>query len=256
MLQSCGGEEAPVFTRDALLLVGHGSKLIPGAARSLLAHAEVIRASGRFAEVAVGMLHGEPAAATAFEGLVSPVVHVVPCFLEDGYFTRIAIPDLLLPKISGTRVVRFCKPLGLHDGIAALIEARLSRHCEVFGTDPKSLSVLLVGHGSGQNPGRAHALRRHAERLESGGRFGVVRIAHLEERPLVAETLVGARGRTGAVIGYLANEGVHATRDLPRLIAAEQALRGTTWPPVHDLGPLGTDEAIPRLLMDLVTAAA
>jgi sirohydrochlorin cobaltochelatase len=241
-----------VFTRDALLLVGHGSTSTPDAARPLMAHADRIRASGRFAEVAVGMLRGTPELGPVFDGLTSPIVHVVPFFLEDGYFTRIVIPDLLLSRADEQRVLRFCRPLGLHPGLAALMETRVLRHCEMFGTDPKALTIVLVGHGSARNPGRARALRRHAERLEARGQFGWVRVAHLEEPPLVADVLAGSRGHVAAVIGYLANEGAHATHDLPDLVAAERTARGTTWPPVHDLGTIASDEALPRFLIDLV----
>ena len=151
-----------MFKRDALLLVGHGSTILPDAARPLLAHADVIRQSGRFGEVAVGMLLGEPNVAAAFAALTRAVVHVVPFFLDDGYFTRIAIPCVLLPLALPSHVVRFCPPVGLHSGIVTLIENHLMRHCEMFGIDPKSLSVLLVGHGSSQGTGRARASSRSA----------------------------------------------------------------------------------------------
>lgn len=244
-----------MFARDALLLISHGSASLPDASRPLMAHADVIRRARQFAEVKVGLLDGEPNAAPVFAALTAPVVHVVPFFFDDGYFTRIAIPNLLLPLISESRVVRFCPPVGAHDGMAMLLEARLLRHCELFGTDPKSLSVLLVGHGSAKGPGRARALPRHAATLEAGGRFGRVRIAWLEEPPFVPEALSSTRGHVVAVIGYLANEGFHATEHLPAMIAAERAERGTNWPPVLDLGSIGTDEAFPSMILDQVKVA-
>ena len=244
-----------MFTRDALLLIGHGSERLPDAARPLLAHAEVIRETGRFAGVTVGMLFGEPKLSSAVTALTAPVVHVVPFFLNDGYFTRIVIPNVLLRLASASRVIRFCPPVGSHDGIASLVEARLLRHCEMYGTDPKSLSVLLVGHGSAQSPGRARTLLRHAATLEAGARFGWVRVGYLEEAPLVAEALASARGHVVAVVACLTNEGLHATNQLPCLIAAERDERGTHWPPVHDLGSIGADEAMPQLIIDQVMAA-
>jgi sirohydrochlorin cobaltochelatase len=249
------GEEAPVFTRDALLLIGHGSERLPGAARPLLSHAEVIRETGRFAEVQVGMLFGDPKLAASVATLSAPVVHVVPFFLDDGYFTRIVIPGLLLPLASASRVIRFCPPVGSHDGIARLIDARLLRHCEMYGIDPKSLAVLLVGHGSAQNPGRARTLLRHAATLEAGDRYGRVRVGWLEEPPFVTDALATTRGHVVAIIACLTNEGKHAVNDLPVMIAAERDERGTHWPPVHDLGSIGADEAMPQLIMDQVTAA-
>ncbi len=243
-----------MFTRDALLLIGHGSSTVSDAARPLLAHAEVIRNTGGLAEVEVGMLLGEPDVTEAFKRFNAPLVHIVPFFLDDGYFTRIAIPDRVLPLVSGSRVVRFCQPVGSHRGIAALLEIRLTRHCEMFGNNPKSLSVLLVGHGSSRGPGRALTLQRHAAALEAMRRFGWIRVAYLEEPPFVAEALANSRGHIVAVVGYLLNEGAHATKDLPCLIAAERAARGANWPPVHDLGTIGADEAMPRLIMDQVAA--
>jgi len=60
-----------VLTQDALLLIGHGSTVLPDAARPLIAHAEVIRESGRFSEVKVGMLLGEPDVSSVFATLTS-----------------------------------------------------------------------------------------------------------------------------------------------------------------------------------------
>ena len=242
-----------MFNHDALLLVGHGSSNKKDAASPLLAHAAAIRESGVFAEVAAGTLAGEPDMVTAFDNLTAPVVHVVPFFLEDGYFTRIAIPDRLLPRVSQSRVIRFYPPVGSHDGFAALLAARLARHCEMFGIEFRSLSVILAGHGSSRNPGRTRRLRQHAKLIEGLGRYGWVRTAFLEESPFLSETLAAERGHVVAVIGYLANEGMHATVQLPELIAAERALRGTNWPPVHDLGCIGGDAILPRMITDLVT---
>lgn len=244
-----------MFGRDALLLIGHGSERSPVAARPLLHHAGVIRETGRFAEVKVGMLFGEPDVAAVVATLSAPIVHVVPFFFNDGYFTRIVIPNMLLPLASASRVIRFCPPIGSHDGIAALIEARLLQHCEMHGIDPELLSVLLVGHGSAQSPGRARSLQRHAAMLDTGGRFGWVRVGYLEEAPFVADALASARGHIVAIIACLANEGKHATHDLPCLIAAERDERGIHWPPVHDLGSIAADEAMPQLIIDQVMAA-
>ena len=90
---------------DALLLVAHGSDRYADAARGLEAHAAALRARARFTEVAVGVLSGTPAAADALARLTAEAVHVVPFFMEDGYFTRTAIPAALRAAGSARRCV-------------------------------------------------------------------------------------------------------------------------------------------------------
>ena len=243
-----------MFSRDALLLIGHGSNRLPDAARPVLAHADAIRRMNRFGEVAAGMLLGAPNAAEVFDSLTSSVVHVVPFFLEDGYFTRMAIPDLLLSRVSSSQVLRFCPPVGTYDGISDAMARRVLKHCELFGIAPGTLTVVLVGHGSAREPGRARALKHHTATLESSGVFGRVKAAFLEETPRVAAALAGSRGHPVAILGYLANEGSHAMHDLPCLIAEERQARGTVWPPVHDIGTIAADDIWPDLIVDRIVA--
>ena len=245
-----------MFRRDALLLVGHGSINLPEAARPLLAHAEVIRGPAASARSRSACSWVSRDAASVFAHSDRAARPCRPVFSRRWIFHQDCHPRFALAaRVRRRAWFDFAGRSDCMTASPTLIEARLMRHCEMFGIDPKSLSVLLVGHGSAQNPGRARALRRHAAALESGGRFGWVRVAFLEEAPLVAEALANARGHVVAVVGYLANEGAHATKDLPRLIAAGTGQRGTHWPPVHDLGSIGADDAMPRLLMDQVAAA-
>ena len=88
-----------MFTRDALLLIGHGSTVVPDAARPLLAHAEIIREFGAFGEVEVGMLLGQARRDCGFHDVAAHGCSCCSIFLDDGYFTRIAIPELVLPLI-------------------------------------------------------------------------------------------------------------------------------------------------------------
>jgi sirohydrochlorin ferrochelatase len=136
------------------------------------------------------------------------------------------------------------------------MDERLRACCTRAGQDPASLSVVLVGHGSARAPGRAAALRRHAEGLEEAGGWAGVAAAFLEEPPLLPDALAGLRGGAVAVVGFLAGEGGHARHDVPALIRAERARRGSAGPPVFDLGPVGDADAMPRIILDQVARAA
>ena len=216
----------------ALLIVAHGSARYPDAASTVLAHAETIRTSGQFAAVEVGLLNGAPSVADALASLGPRPIHVVPFFMEDGYFTRVAVPKAL----SGADV-RLYPAVGTHPGVAELVLGRVVRARCV----PETLSLVLVGHGSARAPGRRMALHDHAERLR--GRFAAVRVAFLEETPSVGEVLRGIAG-AAAVMGIFAGEGMHVRDDLPALLAAA--------PGVIDLGSLGDEEGMAGLIADLV----
>jgi sirohydrochlorin cobaltochelatase len=242
------------FSRDAaLLLVGHGSSHYQEAGRVLHAHAAALQAGGHFAETAVGLLRGTPSVTDALAALTARVVHVVPFFMEDGFFTRVAVPDALAQaERRSNQTWLVCPPVGTHDGLAALIAERVRRHCP----DPAVWSVLLVGHGSTRAPGRRMALHRHQARLAATGQFARVRLAFLEEPPLLPDVLAELRGSHTAVIGFFAGEGRHVRDDLPRCMGAARASRDAQAPPLLDLGLISDEPGMRRIILELVGTGA
>ncbi len=230
---------------DALLLVAHGATRFADAGRWLHAHAEVLRAQRRFADVAVGLLNGSPSAAETLAALAPRVVHVVPFFMEQGWFVREAIPRALGEEHG--HELRYHDPVGVHPDLADLAAARVQRAC---GTDAARFAVLLVGHGSARAPGRPMALHRHVEALSAARHFAQVRAAFLAEPPLVADALRDWRALPVAVVGWFAGEGGHVREDLPALLSAEQAARGDAGAPLLDLGAIADDPAMPRIILD------
>ena len=210
-------------------------------------HADALRAQRRFAGVAVGLLNGEPSVAEALAALVPHVVHVVPFFMEQGWFVREAIPRAL--GDGRGHELRYHAPVGVHRDMATLAAARVLRGC---GSDAARFAVLLVGHGSARAPGRPMALHGHVEALRAAGQFAQVRAAFLEEPPLVADALREWRALPVAVVGFFAGEGGHVRDDLPGLLAAEHAVRGDAGAPLLDLGVIADDPAMPRIILDQV----
>jgi sirohydrochlorin cobaltochelatase len=211
------------------------------------AHAAVLRAQSRFADVAAGLLNGTPSVAEALAALVPHVVHVVPFFMEQGWFVREAIPRALRDEHG--HALRYHPPVGAHPGLADLAAARVRRAC---GPGTAGFSVLLVGHGSARAPGRPMALHRHAESLAASGNFAQVSAAFLEEPPLVAEALRAWRPLPVAVLGFFAGDGGHVSEDVPALLSADRAARGAAGAPLLDLGVIGDDPAMPEIILDQV----
>ena len=228
MTQNLGAERSGRNSNDALLLIAHGSARYPDAGRTVLAHAATIRDHGHFAMVAVGFLNGAPSAPEALAALGDRTIHVVPFFMEDGYFTRIAVPKAL----AGGQNLRFYPPIGTHPGMVDLIRNRIAGHAPS--------DIVLVGHGSAKSPGQRYALHNHAEQLGA-------RVAFLEEPPLLADALAGATGPSIAVIGIFAGEGGHVRDDLPASIAAGQDRYGEE---LIYLGSIGDSPGIADLILD------
>ena len=267
---------------EALLLIGHGSARYADAGRVLEAQAEALRATGRFAEVGVGFLAGTPTPAEALAALSAPRIHIVPFFMEDGYFTRVALPralGLTLPTAgdppavggpppsplmgragegglaaptedhpspgasdaagSGPHLIPH-PPIGIHPDFPALLAARIR-------TAPPTQAILLLAHGSARAPGRFMAAHRHAAALRAA--FPIVENAFLEEPPFVPDALARIGDRPTAVLGLFVNHGTHARDDMPALLQAARADRGT---PLLDLGIIGDDPGLCALILDLV----
>jgi sirohydrochlorin cobaltochelatase len=235
------------WRKDALLLIGHGAPRFADAGRILKAHAETLRRGGYFAEVATGWLSGRPSAIDALTSLSARIVHVVPFFMEDGWFVRQGVPAALRGV---ERTLRFHPPVGIHPDIAVLAAARVGRACR----SPTGLSVLLVGHGSARSPGGRLALHRHAERLAGTGRFARACAAFLEEPPFVADILEEWRADPVAVLGFFAGEGGHVRDDLGQLLRTERAQRGGAGAALIDLGLIADDPGMPDIILQQVAA--
>jgi sirohydrochlorin cobaltochelatase len=234
---------------EALLLIGHGSTRYPDVDGAMRRHADAVRAANRFAEVEIALLNGGPSVPEALGRIAAPSIRVVPFFMEDGYFSRVAVPQAIHTAVPSERIVR-CPPVGVHDGMAALIEHQAMAACADGGWPPHDTAVLIVGHGSSSAPGRALALHRHAARVAATELFARVEAACLEEPPLVADALAGLRAHPVMVIGFFANHGGHVRDDVPALIAAEQAMRGGDGRAVRFRGCVADDPMMVQIIMD------
>lgn len=233
------GNGSPRLT--ALLLIGHGSIRYPDAGSVPRVHAEALCSPDLL--VAVGLLNGSPSVADGLAALGTGSVHVVPFFMDDGYFARVAVPRALGidPGADGGHQSDLVlhKPIGVHPGLPDLIARRA----------PAGVALLLVGHGSSRDPGRRMAAHDHADALRAMGRFPIVETAFLEEPPFVPDALARIGDRPVAVMGLFANAGTHTRDDLPHLLT----MPGRRHAPLA-LGIIGDDPGLRPLIRDMITA--
>lgn len=235
------------------MLIGHGSVRYPNAGDAMRRHANRLRQVGHFAQVEIALLNGDPTVQDALARIIAPSLRVVPFFMEDGYFARVAVPHALQD-----RPARMCLPVGVHDGMAGLIQRQALAACDDLGIPSQATAVLIVGHGSSKAPGRALALHRHTTRVAATKIFARVEAACLEETPFVADALHGLRTYPLVVIGFFANHGGHVRDDLPALIAADQAARAQielndARQVVSFQGPVTDDPMMVQIILDQAT---
>jgi sirohydrochlorin cobaltochelatase len=234
---------SPTPAGEAVLLVAHGSARYPDAARPARAHVARILP---LRPAALGLLNGTPTVAEALDSLDATVIRVVPFFMEDGYFTRVAVPAAL----DGDPRTVLCPAIGVHPSMADLVAGHARQGCARQGLAPATTALLLVGHGSARWPRRALALHRHAARIAAGREFALIRTACLEEAPLVADVLAAMRDRTVAVVGFFAGEGGHVIEDVPAALDAERDARGSGAPAVHNFGSVADNPAVTRIILE------
>jgi len=238
---------------DALLLIGHGSERYADAGRTLHVHADALRATGRFAEVLVGLLHGKPSVADALARLTAATVHVVPFLMEDGWFNKVAVPRALDPQhLARGTIVRCHAPVGTHEAVALLAAARVARACDEQGWKAAELGVVLLGHGSARAPGREMAQHHHVRRLAETGTYARVEAAFLEEPPFLPEQVAAFAGLPVVVVGFFAGEGAHVRDELPALLGALQKKPSSA---LHYLGSVADEPGIRDIILDRVMAA-
>lgn len=210
---------APAISRSAaagmgVLLVGHGSPVCPGPARTLASHAQSLAGLGIYGDVRHATLAGgpDPARELAALGATAHVV-VLPVFMSDGYLARQVLPERLGAGAKDPRV-RITPPLGLMPGLASLVadvaeETRCAR-----GWRRGDWDLILAAHGSAGDPASrraAQALARGLRGLPSAAR---IHTAFLEEPPFLDE-IIGQLTRPAVVVGLFAADGGHATKDVP-----------------------------------------
>ena len=209
---------------SALLIVGHGSSQNPDSSTPYFEHADEIRSRGLFAEVHCCFWKEEPSLREAFYLLDSDEIYVVPDFISEGYFTQEVIPRELM--LSGpSTVVRgktfhYCLPVGVHSSMTGLLLRRAEEIAP--DVDAAATTLLIVGHGTGQNSNSTKAVRDQAELIAaSGAGYAAVLATFMEEPPLIADWHQLSATPNVVVVPFFISDGLHSYQDIPVLLGIE-----------------------------------
>jgi sirohydrochlorin cobaltochelatase len=211
---------------SALLIVGHGSTQNPDSSTPYFEHADEIRNRNLFAEVHCCFWKEEPSLRDALYLLDSAEIYVVPDFISEGYFTQDVIPRELKLSASSTvvggKTLHYCLPVGVHPSMTGLILRRAKAVAP--DVDPATITLVIVGHGTSQNPNSSKAIRNQVELIAaSNAGYAAVLDAFMEEPPYIADWDKFSPTSNVVVVPFFIADGLHSYQDIPVLLGIETA---------------------------------
>lgn len=269
------------FSDAALVLVGHGSTKNAESAEPVYQHAAELRRRNIFAEVREAFWKEEPKVTTLVPSLSAPRIFIAPLFISEGYFSSDVIPRALgFPQ--GKSIVRnqastvfYCKPVGTHDRMTAVLLSRARDVVEQFpfprSPAPKDTTLFIAGHGTEQNDNSRQAIERQVELIRATGEYAGVHGVFMEEEPRIAECYRLAVTKNLVIVPFFISDGMHTQEDIPvllgeaeRIVQQRLAARQPTWRnPTEKNGRLvwyasavGTEPLVADVILERVREAA
>ncbi len=230
-------EGSGAYDDAALVLLGHGTDLNEGSAAPVLQQVAELRRQGRFAEVHAAFWKQDPLILDVLSRVARPRCFVVPFFISEGYFSQEVIPAALgfslKPGDGRSRVIRsagrelrYCKPVGTHESVTAVLLARAREIVQRFPFPRSPLTrettLFIAGHGTGRNGNSRASIERQADLLRQMNLFADVRAVYMEEEPLIGSCYDLAQTRNIVVVPFFLSDGLHVTEDIPVLLGEPQ----------------------------------
>lgn len=223
----------------AVLIVAHGQPSDP-----TVAEADMAALGARVAALLPGWRVGSAtmAAAGRIEAEVARLGApcVLPFFMADGWFTKVAMParlartDLtILPAFGGTRPV------------ASLAAAVAMQGARDQGWLVEETELVLAAHGSGRSQAPAKAATKIAAFIEAHAPFARVRLGFIEEDPLLEDVARGCADKALCLPLFVAHWG-HVRDDIPAALSKAE-FHGRC------LAALGTRPEVPGILAAMIS---
>lgn len=120
----------------------------------------------------------------------------------------------------------------------------------------KSVSLVIVGHGSTVNPDSSAPTRIQARRLQERGIFREVHCCFWKEKPFLGNILEDVAGDEIYVVPNFISEGYFTRVVLPREMKLDGAVTARGRRVIHYCRPVGTHPRMTELLLQRARAAA
>jgi len=227
------------FSDAALVLIGHGSTLNAESGAPVFQHAAALRRRKCFAEVREAFWKQAPQLAETLSGIVAPRVFLVPVFISEGYFSEQVIPRALglrdedqggFPRVQrrGAQTFLYCKPVGTHESMTAVLLARAREVVERFpfprAPGPKDISLFIAGHGTEQDENSRAPIERQVELVRGLRLYAGVDAVFLEEEPRIGDCYQIARTSNIVVVPFFISDGLHVREDIPVMLGEPERI--------------------------------
>lgn len=222
------------FSDAALVVLGHGSTRNDASSAPVFQHAAELRRRAIFAEVREAFWKQEPQIKNVLAGLSAPRIFIAPLFISEGYFSTSVIPSALgFPPGHSTlrsapRAFFYCRPIGTHDRMTAVLLARAREVASRFpfprAPKPNETTLFIAGHGTEQNENSRRAIERPAGLIRALKEYAEVHAVFLEEEPRIEQCYELARTKNIIMVPFFISDGMHTQEDIPVLLGEPRRL--------------------------------
>ena len=217
------------FSDAVLVVLGHGTELNAGSAAPVFQHAAELRRRRIFAGVREAFWKQEPRIKKVLAGTSASRIFVAPLFISEGYFATEIIPQELGFRYPENLKLKtqnsdwfYCRPVGSHDSMTAVILARAKEVVEKypFPRAPKNpeITLFIAGHGTEKNENSRRAIEQQVELIQAAKIYAAVHAIFLEEHPRIDESYALVQTKNMIVVPFFISDGLHTQVDIPVLL--------------------------------------
>lgn len=226
------------FSKDALVLIAHGSTVNAQSSAPTRRLADELRARNIFAEVACGFNLEQPKIDDVPKLVFAKRIFIIPVTISEGHFTEQTIPHRLGLATAGQtdyeriqqrdgRTIIYCHPIGTHPSMTDVLLARarevVAKHPFPRAPNPSETALFLAGHGTEKNANSRKVIEAQVETIAVLGEYANVLPVFMEEAPFIADCFTATEAPHIVMVPFFIADGLHTVEDIPVLLGEPEA---------------------------------
>jgi len=234
-----------IITGSELVIAGHGRSGSKESTIIIIGHAEAIEDCNLFKKVRHGFLKVKPFLTEQLMATKSNSVFIVPCFASPGSLTKLVIPEKLGlsgPKTNKkNKIIFYTEPVGNHPKILNRICELVKNTLLISNLPKKDTTLIIVGHGSSQNPQSEADTRFIARKVYSLNPSSKVITLFFDQTPNLADWSSYCKTTHAIILSYLFSGGSHEINDIPKLMGFDPISAEIRFTNKQPMGPISVD---------------